>query len=66
MVVGLLTITSIPATIGVSEALSAQKKQNEAAKEKAKFHLIAIISVDSGPPVEATCVLRDGKVRSSS
>lgn len=62
MVIGLLVIAGIPTTIGVCEALSAQKKANNAAKEKAKFHLTASISLDGGPPEECFCVLRDGRV----
>ncbi|KAK3398551.1 hypothetical protein B0T20DRAFT_498436 [Sordaria brevicollis] len=62
MVIGLLVIAGIPTTIGVCEALSAQKKANAAAKEKAKFHLTAAISLDGGPPVECFCVLRDGRL----
>lgn len=58
MVIGLLTVASIPTVIGVGEAVSAQKKQNAAAKEQAKFHLTAILPNDD----EAFCVLTDGKV----
>lgn len=65
MVIGLLVIAGIPTTIGVCEALSAQKKANAAAKEKAKFHLTAAISLDGGPPEECFCVLRDGRVSSA-
>lgn len=40
MVIGLLTITSIPTVIGVAEAISAQKSQNAAlTKEQEKFQL---------------------------
>lgn len=62
MVIGLLVIAGIPTTIGVCEALSAQKKANAAAKEKAKFHLTAAISLDGGPPEECFCVLRGGRL----
>lgn len=62
MVIGLLIIAGIPTTIGVCEALSAQKKANGAAKEKAKFQLTAAISLDGGPSEECFCVLRDGRV----
>ncbi|KAL2018512.1 hypothetical protein VTK56DRAFT_797 [Thermocarpiscus australiensis] len=62
MVIGLLTIASIPTTIGVCEALSAQKKANAAAKEKAKFHLTATVSLDGRGPVECWCVLKDGRL----
>lgn len=62
MVIGLMVISGIPTTIGVCEALSAQKKANAAAKEKAKFHLTATVSLDGREPVECWCVLKDGKV----
>ncbi|KAK1777435.1 hypothetical protein QBC45DRAFT_487322 [Copromyces sp. CBS 386.78] len=62
MVIGLLVVAGIPTTIGVCEALSAQKKANNAAKEKAKFQLTAAISLDGGPPEECFCVLRDGRL----
>ncbi|KAK4244902.1 hypothetical protein C7999DRAFT_34776 [Corynascus novoguineensis] len=62
MPIGLLVVAGIPTTIGVCEALSAQKKQNAAAKEKAKFHLTATVSLDGRGPVECWCVLKDGKL----
>jgi hypothetical protein len=62
MPIGLLVIAGIPTTIGVCEALSAQKKANAAAKEKAKFHLTATVSLDGQGPVECWCILRDGNV----
>ncbi len=62
MVLGLLTIAAIPTTVGVCEALSAQKKQNAAQKEKARFHAIAELPVGSGPPVECSVVLAGGEV----
>ncbi|KAK5660430.1 hypothetical protein OQA88_12974 [Cercophora sp. LCS_1] len=62
MVIGLLIISAIPTTIGVCEALSAQKKADAAAKEKAKFHLTADICLDENGPVECWCVLKDGKL----
>lgn len=62
MVIGLLVISGIPTTIGVCEALSAQKKADAAAKEKAKFHLTATVSLDDEEPVECWCVLKEGKV----
>jgi hypothetical protein len=61
MVIGLLTIAGIPTTIGVAQAVSAQKKQNAAAKEKAKFHLTAELAVD-GERCECSVVLTEGKV----
>ncbi|KAL1845175.1 hypothetical protein VTK73DRAFT_972 [Phialemonium thermophilum] len=60
MVIGLLTITAIPTTIGVCEALSAQKKANNAQKEKAKFHITVSIPVGGGRSVECFCVLGAG------
>ncbi|KAJ9149096.1 hypothetical protein NKR23_g4664 [Pleurostoma richardsiae] len=62
MVIGLLTIGAIPTVIGVGEAISAQKRQNAAMKEKAKFHLTATLSVDGGPAEEAFCILTDGQL----
>ncbi|KAK3318256.1 hypothetical protein B0H66DRAFT_228955 [Apodospora peruviana] len=62
MVIGLLVIAGIPTTIGVCEALSAQKKANAAAKEKAKFHMTTTVSLDGKRPVECWIVLKDGKL----
>ncbi|KAK4097381.1 hypothetical protein N658DRAFT_510405 [Parathielavia hyrcaniae] len=62
MPIGLLVIAGIPTTIGVCEALSAQKKANAAAKEKAKFHLTTTVSLDGRGPVECWCILKDGKL----
>ncbi|KAK0621619.1 hypothetical protein B0T17DRAFT_493422 [Bombardia bombarda] len=61
MVIGLLVIAAIPTTIGVCEALSAQKKADAAAKEKAKFHLTVTVSLDGKRPVECWCILKDGR-----
>jgi hypothetical protein len=61
-IIGLLTIAGIPTTIGVAEAVSAQKKQDAAAKEKAKFNMTAELSVDQGPAVECPVVLVGGRV----
>ena len=66
MVIGLLIVSAIPTTIGVCEALSAQKKANAAAKEKAKFHLTATVCLDENGPVECSCILKDGKVSRST
>lgn len=65
MVIGLLAITAIPTVTGVGQAVSAQKKQNAANKEKEKFHLTAV--VQDGEEEEDDyetdfCVLKDGKV----
>ncbi|ROT42597.1 hypothetical protein SODALDRAFT_326753 [Sodiomyces alkalinus F11] len=61
MVLGLLFISAIPTVIGVGEAISAQKKQNEAQKEKVKFALGITLTID-GVEEEATGVLTDGKL----
>ncbi|UNI14840.1 hypothetical protein JDV02_001429 [Purpureocillium takamizusanense] len=72
MVIGLLTITSIPTITGVAEAISAQKKQNAASKEQEKFNLTAMLARadDDDDGNDGTqgkwketgfCVLRDGK-----
>ncbi|KAF3801863.1 hypothetical protein GCG54_00015085, partial [Colletotrichum gloeosporioides] len=62
MVIGLLTIAAIPTVIGTGQAVSAQKKQNAAAKEQAKFSLTATMTID-GKREEAPCVLVDNKAR---
>ncbi|ERS95233.1 uncharacterized protein SPSK_06623 [Sporothrix schenckii 1099-18] len=62
MVIGLLTIAAIPSTIGVCEALSAQKKQNAADKEKAKFTATAALSLAGEPPADAPVVLIGGRL----
>lgn len=62
--IGLLAIGSIPTVIGVAEAIDAQKKQNEQAKERIKFHLTAKFSHDCvSPPQTAYVVFKDNKVR---
>lgn len=62
--IGLLAIGSIPTVIGVAEAIDAQKKQNEQAKERIKFHLTAKYSHDGvSPPQTAYVVFKDNKVR---
>ncbi|KLU85218.1 hypothetical protein MAPG_04248 [Magnaporthiopsis poae ATCC 64411] len=60
--IGLLAIGAIPTTIGVGQAISAQKKQNAAQKEQAKFHLTAKLSLGGRPPMEAMIVLKDNKL----
>ncbi|KAK2739356.1 hypothetical protein CKAH01_07306 [Colletotrichum kahawae] len=60
MVIGLLTIAAIPTVIGTGQAVSAQKRQNAAAKEQAKFSLTATMTID-GKREEAPCVLVDNK-----
>lgn len=60
---GLLVIGSIPTVIGVAEAIDAQKKQNQQAKERIKFNLTAQFSVDEdAAPQTATVVFKDGKL----
>ena len=62
MPIGLLVIAGIPTTIGVCEALSAQKKADKAAKEKAKFNLVVSICLDGQDAVDCFCIVKDGKV----
>ncbi len=57
-ILGLLAVSAIPTTIGVGQAVSAQKRENAQKKEQAKFHLTAILPDEE----EAFCVLVDGKV----
>ncbi|KAF7552956.1 hypothetical protein G7Z17_g4003 [Cylindrodendrum hubeiense] len=53
MVIGLLTIASIPTVIGVAEAISAQKQQNASlTKEQEKFNLAPLLR-RKGKSVEA-------------
>ncbi|RYP75027.1 hypothetical protein DL771_002675 [Monosporascus sp. 5C6A] len=60
---GLLTIGSIPTVIGVAEAIDAQKKQNQQAKDRIKFKLTAKFSVDDeSPEQEAFVVFKDYKL----
>jgi hypothetical protein len=61
VVLGLMTVASIPTVIGVGQAMSAQKRQNAESKEQAKFHLTILFPTDD----EAFCVLVDGKVCNS-
>ncbi|KAK8054575.1 hypothetical protein PG994_009642 [Apiospora phragmitis] len=61
---GLLIIGSIPTVIGVAEAIDAQKKQNQQAKERIKFHLTAQFSIDGKSAVQtATVVFKNDKIR---
>ena len=62
MAIGLLAVAAIPSTIGVCQALSAQKKQNANQKEKVKFMATAELSIDGEPAVECPIVLINGKV----
>ena len=64
MVIGLLAITAIPTVTGVGQAISAQKKQNAAAKEQVKFHMEAMMLDDASGQWKdvASVVLADQKV----
>ncbi|KAF4594726.1 hypothetical protein GQ602_000339 [Ophiocordyceps camponoti-floridani] len=63
MVIGLLVITAIPTITGVGQAVSAQKKQNAASKEQAKFNLTALTTLPDGTERESPpCVLKNGKL----
>lgn len=63
MVVGLLSIVAIPTVTGVGQAVSAQKRQNAAAKEREQFNMTVLQPNDKGNLQEkGTCLLRDGKV----
>ncbi|KAI1407738.1 hypothetical protein F5Y13DRAFT_174229 [Hypoxylon sp. FL1857] len=60
---GLLTIGAIPTVIGVAEAIDAQKKQNQQAKDRIKFKLRAKLSHDGeSPPQDASVVFKDKKL----
>lgn len=64
-ILGLLVVNAIPTTVGVGQAISAQKRQNAAQKETAQFQLTSTFRVDGSPASdddEAYCVLVDGKV----
>ncbi|GKT49540.1 uncharacterized protein ColSpa_09721 [Colletotrichum spaethianum] len=61
MVIGLLAIAAIPTVIGTGQAVSAQKKQNAAAKEQAKFSLTTVLDID-GKEEECPIVLVDNKL----
>lgn len=62
-IVGLLVTAGITTTVGVCEGLSAQKKANNAAKEKAKFNLTATVSLDGERFEECYCILKNGTRR---
>ncbi|KJZ78415.1 hypothetical protein HIM_02453 [Hirsutella minnesotensis 3608] len=62
MVIGLLAIAAIPTVTGVGQAVSAQKKQNAAAKEQEKFHLSVLVSSPDGFRDLGTVVLRGGRL----
>ncbi|GKT93975.1 hypothetical protein Ct61P_11825 [Colletotrichum tofieldiae] len=64
MVIGLLAIAAIPTVIGTGQAVSAQKKQNAAAKEQAKFSLTTVLDID-GKEEECPVVLVDNKPSTS-
>ncbi|RYP22752.1 hypothetical protein DL767_008979 [Monosporascus sp. MG133] len=58
-----MTIGAIPTVIGVAEAIDAQKKQNQQAKDRIKFKLTAKFSTDDeSPEQEAFVVFKDYKL----
>ncbi|KAI5859284.1 hypothetical protein GGS23DRAFT_327832 [Durotheca rogersii] len=60
---GLLTVGAIPTVIGVAEAIDAQKKQNQQAKDRIKFKLTAKFSHNGvSPPRDALVVFKDKKL----
>ncbi|KAH9890171.1 hypothetical protein F4778DRAFT_785332 [Xylariomycetidae sp. FL2044] len=60
---GMLVVGSIPTVIGVAEAIDAQKKQNQQAKERIKFNLTAKFSHDGeSEPQTAYVVFKDNKL----
>lgn len=60
---GFLVITSIPTVIGIAQAIDGQKRQNQQAKERVKFHLTARFSVDGvSVPEQGIVVFKDKKV----
>lgn len=66
--IGLLTLTAIPTTIGVAEGVSQQKQQNAAKADEnrmSEFHLNAYCETKSSRAKDLhgkRIVLRDGKV----
>ncbi|KAH8714599.1 hypothetical protein BGZ61DRAFT_531207 [Ilyonectria robusta] len=63
MVIGLLTIASIPTVIGVAEAISAQKSQNASlSKEQEKFHLAPLMRRKGKSEEAGVGVLVDNKL----
>lgn len=63
MVIGLLAITAIPTVTGVGNAISAQKKQNEAAgKEQVKFNMTFIMRYNGKIQEVGTGVLLNTRV----
>jgi hypothetical protein len=61
---GLLVIGAIPTVIGIAEAIDAQKKQNQQAKERIKFNLTAKFSAGpKSPTQQAVVVLKNNKVK---
>ena len=66
MALALMIVGSIPTIIGTGEAISAQKKQEEAAKHTAKFNLLGSFAAQNEDgdwiAAESFVVLKDGKV----
>ncbi|RXG43317.1 hypothetical protein VDGE_07277 [Verticillium dahliae] len=60
-IIALLAIAAIPTVIGTGQAISAQKRENEAQKEKVKFGIGADLTID-GHMEEASGVLIDGQM----
>lgn len=61
MVIGLLAVTAIPTTIGVGQAISAQKRQNAASREQEKVNLMAMFPSNGSFREAGYCVLIGGK-----
>ncbi|KAK6083848.1 hypothetical protein SCUP515_01544 [Seiridium cupressi] len=60
---GLLVIDAIPTVIGVAEAIDAQKKQNQQAKERIKFYMTAGFAVNPKVGIQtANVVFKDNKL----
>lgn len=62
MVIGLLAIAAIPTVTGVGQAVSAQKRENAAAKSQEKFQLAVMVRSEQGFRELGSCVLEGGRV----
>ncbi|CAH0004364.1 unnamed protein product [Clonostachys byssicola] len=62
MVIGLLMLAAIPTVAGVGNAISAQQRQQEAAKDQVKFHLTALIKLGGEYQEGAFCTLADNQM----
>lgn len=56
-------LTAIPTVTGVGNAISAQQRQQQAAKDQVKFHLTALIKLGGEYQEGAFCTLADNQVR---